>query len=49
MELSQRRKRKRKPTQTPRFGVDSVAYEIALIRASYELQRELEKSEKKDK
>jgi len=35
-----RRKRKRTPTLTPRFGSNSVALEIALIRQSLETERE---------
>ena len=41
-----RRKRRRKPTMTPRFGENSVAFEIGLIRLSMEVQREMEQKEK---
>jgi hypothetical protein len=36
-----RRKRKRRPTLMPRFGPDSLAEEIALVRLSLEVEREL--------
>jgi hypothetical protein len=38
-----RRKRRRKPTLTPRFGSSSIALEIGLIRLTIEAQREFEK------
>ena len=41
-----RRKRRRKPTMTPRFGPTSVAFEIGLLRLSLDVQRELEAAEK---
>lgn len=44
---SNRRKRRRKPTLTPRFGDNSIAFEIGLIRMSLESQKELEKESKK--
>ena len=36
-----RRKRKRRPTLTPRFGPASVALEIGLIRLSLEIDEEV--------
>lgn len=44
-----RRKRKRKPTLTPRFGNSTVALEIGLIRLALEAQREIEKLEEKER
>ncbi len=46
-ELQNRRKRRRKPTMTPRFGENSVAFEIGLLRMTMGLQREMEQAEKK--
>lgn len=44
-----RRKRRRKPTLSGRFGSSTIALEIGLIRMTLDLQRELEKkSEPKD-
>ena len=42
------RKRKRRPTLTPRFGGSTIALEIGLIRQSMEIQRELERQERKN-
>ncbi len=42
-----RRKRKRKPTLTPRFGGSSIALEIGLLRMALEVQREAEREELK--
>lgn len=45
-----RRRRRRKPTFTPRFGSSSIALEIGLLRLALEAQREAEKfEEEKDK
>lgn len=41
-----RRRRKRRPTLTPRFGSSSVALEIGLIRMAVELQKEEAKKER---
>ena len=40
-----RRKRRRKPTLTPRFGSSSLVLEIGLVRMALEAQREFEKQE----
>ena len=40
-----RRKRRRKPTVTPRFGSSSIALEIGLLRMALDAQREFEKKE----
>ena len=45
--VQNRRKRRRKPTMTPRFGQNSVAFEIGLLRMTMGMQRELEEAEKK--
>ncbi len=45
---SVRRKRRRKPTMTPRFGSSSIALEIGLIRLTLDMQRELEKKEREN-
>lgn len=37
-----RRKRRRRPTFTPRFGGSSLAYEIGLIRLTNDMLRGLE-------
>ena len=42
-----RRKRRRKPTMTPRFGPTSIAFEIGLLRMTMGMQREMEEAEKK--
>ena len=44
-----RRKRRRRPTITPRFGAGSIALELGLLRLTLESQRELEKREDKEK
>lgn len=44
-----RRRRRRKPTLTPRFGPTSVALEIGLLRLALEAQREAERREGKRK
>lgn len=41
-----RRKRRRKPTHTPRFGSTTLALEIGLLRLSLEAQREFEEEQK---
>lgn len=41
-----RRKRKRKPTITPRFGDNTLTLEIGLIRLAQESLKELEKEKK---
>lgn len=43
-----RRKRRRRPTVTPRFGPSSVALELGLLRLALEEEKEIEreKSEK---
>lgn len=41
-----RRKRRRKPTLTPRFGSSSLALEIGLVRMALEAQREFEKKQR---
>lgn len=47
-ELNARRKRRRRPTFTPRFGPGSVALEIGLLRMMIEQQKDLlEKKEDK--
>ena len=48
-QLNNRRKRSRRPTFTPRFGPESIALEIGLLRMTLEVQRELEKQEEKKK
>lgn len=40
-----RRRRRRRPTLTPRFGASTVALEIGLLRMTLDMQRELEKKE----
>lgn len=42
-----RRKRKRKPTMTPRFADSTLALEIGLVRLSLEAFQELEKERQK--
>lgn len=42
-----RRKRRRRPTMTPRFGQNSLALEIGLLRLTLDLQREAGKLEQK--
>ena len=37
------RKRSRRPTMTPRFGANSVALEIGLLRMTLDMARDLEK------
>ena len=46
-QVTLRRKRRRRPTFTPRFGPASVAFEIGLLRMSLDLHRE-EIEKKKD-
>ena len=43
-----KRKRRRRPTFTPRFGPSSVALEIGLLRLTLDVHRELERSLRKD-
>ncbi len=43
-----RRKRRRRPTFTPRFGPQSMALEIGLLRLSLDVYREFEKKEEKN-
>lgn len=40
-----RRKRKRRPTFTPRFGSSTIAFEIGLLRMTLDMTRDLEKKE----
>lgn len=40
-----RRKRKRRPTMTPRFGQSTVALEIGLLRMTLDMPRELDRKE----
>lgn len=44
-----RRKRRRRPTMTPRFGSSSVALEIGLVRLTLDMQRELELERKEER
>ena len=44
-QINPRRKRKRRPTFTPRFGSSSIALEIGLLRMTLDMARELEKKE----
>ena len=44
-----RRKRRRKPTMTPRFGSSSVALEIGLLRLTIDMQKDLEQKERPKK
>ena len=44
-----RRKRRRRPTLTPRFGTSTVALEIGLLRMTLDMQREFEKQERAEK
>lgn len=39
-----RRKRRRKPTMTPRFGDSTIALEIGLLRMSLGMERELDEN-----
>jgi hypothetical protein len=43
-----RRKRRRQPTVTPRFGSSSIALEIGLIRMAIEASKDLDKAEPKN-
>ena len=43
-----RRKRKRRPTLTPRFGNSSVALELGLLRLALDAYREAEKKDEKE-
>ena len=47
-QTNQRRKRRRRPTLTPRFGSSTVALEIGLIRLTLDMVRELEKDTKEE-
>ncbi len=47
--LTTRRKRRRRPTFTPRFGMGSPALEIGLLRLIIEQQKDLEIEKKEDK
>ena len=40
-----RRKRRRRPTMTPRFGGSTIALEIGLVRLTLDMPREIEKKE----
>ena len=40
-----RRKRRRRPTMTPRFGSSTIALEIGLVRMTLDMQRDIEKKE----
>lgn len=46
--VNSRRKRKRKPTYSQRFGPSSVAYELGLLRLSLAMQREEDIKDDKD-
>jgi len=46
--LKNRRKRKRRPTITPRFGNSSIALELGLLRMALDAYREAEKKDEKD-
>ena len=39
------RKRRRRPTMTPRFGSTSIALEIGLLRMTLDMARELERKD----
>ncbi|MFN8392093.1 MAG: hypothetical protein U0136_17510 [Bdellovibrionota bacterium] len=43
------RKRRRRPTMTPRFGSSTIALEIGLLRMTLDMARELEKKDAEDK
>ena len=48
-DLNSCRKRRRKPTMTPRFGSSSIALEIGLLRMTLDVMREFDKEENKKK
>ena len=48
-QLNNRRRRRRRPTGIPRFGPESIALEIGLLRMSLDVQREIERKEEKNK
>ena len=50
-EINSRRKRRRRPTFTPRFGASSVALEIGILRLMIEQQKDLDifKKDEKDR
>ena len=48
-DLNNCRKRKRKPTMTPRFGSSTLALEIGLLRMTMDVMREFESKEQKKK
>lgn len=43
------RKRRRRPTLTPRFGSTSIALEIGLLRMTLDMAREMEKKDEEKK
>ena len=43
-----RRKRRRRPTMTPRFGSSTVALEIGLVRMTLDMARELERKDEEE-
>ena len=43
------RKRRRRPTMTPRFGSSSIALEIGLLRMTIDMAREIEKKEREER
>ena len=43
------RKRRRRPTMTPRFNSNSIALEIGLLRMTLDMARDLEKKEEEEK
>ena len=47
MHPTQRRKRRRRPTLTPRFGDSTIALEIGLIRLTLQAAKDEEKREVK--
>ena len=46
--IKNRRRRKRRPTITPRFGNSSVALELGLLRMAIDAIREVEKKDTKE-
>lgn len=43
------RKRRRRPTMTPRFNSNSIALEIGLLRMTLDMARDIEKKEESKK
>ena len=44
-----RRRRRRRPTVTPRFGPSSVALELGLLRLALEAEKEFEREERRNR